>query len=34
MLRERDYNILKFLEYSHAISIEQCGNIFFNKSNG
>ena len=32
MLKERDYNILKFLEYSHAISIEQCGNIFFNGS--
>ena len=32
MLKERDYNILKFLEYSHAISIEQCSNIFFNGS--
>lgn len=32
MLKERDYNILNFLENSHAITIEQCANIFFNTS--
>lgn len=32
MLKERDYNILNFLEYSHAITIDQCANIFFKGS--
>lgn len=32
MLKERDRDIMQFLELSHAISIEQCGYIFFNGS--